>query len=150
MVSSKTDSMIERKPRAPVLRAKANWAIERKADGKNSNSMPSMPNNTWYCFTKAFLGSVKISIIAASSNSLKVVMTGKRPINSGIKPNLIKSSGSTVLNNSPTDLPSSLLTTSAPKPMPPFSERRRMIFSKPSNAPPQINKILVVSTSMNS
>ncbi len=38
------------------------------------------------------------------------------------------------------------LRTSAPKPIPLFSERLRMIFSRPSNAPPHTNRILVVST----
>ena len=41
---------------------------------------------------------------------------------------------------------SSRLFTSAPKPMPAFSERLRMTFSRPSKAPPQMNRMLVVST----
>ncbi len=40
--------------------------------------------------------------------------------------------------------------TSAPKPMPLFSERLRMTFSRPSNAPPQMNRMFVVSTCTNS
>jgi hypothetical protein len=35
--------------------------------------------------------------------------------------------------------------TVAPKPMPDFSERFWITFSRPSNAPPQMNRMLVVS-----
>ena len=47
------------------------------------------------CFVKEFLGSVNILINASSSNCSRVVITGSLPMNSGIKPNLIKSSGLT-------------------------------------------------------
>ena len=47
-------------------------------------------------------------------------------------------------------LRSSGLATSAPKPMPVLAVRWRMIFSRPSNAPPQMNRMLVVSTCTNS
>ena len=43
-----------------------------------------------------------------------------------------------------------LLWTSAPKPIPFLSSRRSMIFSRPSKAPPQIKRILLVSMGMNS
>ena len=114
------------------------------AEGRISRSTPSMPSNLLYCFTKAFFGSVKICINASSVSSAKVAMTGIRPINSGMMPNFIKSSGSTSLNTS-VMLRWALLLTNAPKPMPDASVRFSMTFSKPENAPPQINKILVVS-----
>ena len=138
-------SKIERNPRAPVLRAMAFLAIAANAPGRTSNSDPSIPSKAWYCLTKAFLGSVRICTNAVSSNWVKVANTGKRPISSGIKPNLIKSSGSTSFNSSPIAR-SSLPATSALKPMPDLAVRCWITFSKPSNAPPQINKILVVST----
>ena len=53
-----------------------------------------------------------LSLIHISS---RVTTTGTRPINSGIRPNLIKSSGITSFRISPTFL-SSLTETSAPKP----------------------------------
>jgi len=56
----------------------------------------------------------------------------------GKSPYLMRSSGSTVLRISLMSLPFFRLLTSAPKPMPLFSERLRMIFSRPSNAPPQM------------
>jgi hypothetical protein len=43
-----------------------------------------------------------------------------------------------------------LLFTLAPKPMPVFSVRSVMTFSSPSNAPPQMNRMFVVSTWMKS
>ncbi len=109
-----------------------------------------MSNRRLYCLVNAFLGSTRIFINAASSRDSSVATAGKRPTNSGIKPNLIRSSGSTSRNTSPTARASSLLFTSAPNPMPPFSERRRITLSRPSNAPPQMNRILVVSSCTNS
>ena len=42
-------------------------------------------------------------------------------------------------------LRSDLDLTEAPKPMPDFSDRLAMTFSSPSKAPPQMNRMLVVS-----
>ncbi|CFW29922.1 Uncharacterised protein [Bordetella pertussis] len=71
--------------------------------------------------------------------------TGRRPTSSGIRPNLIKSSGSASLKSSPTPR-SDLARTAAENPMPDFSVRSRMTFSRPSKAPPTMNRMLVVST----
>ena len=146
MRSSRVCSSIERKPRAPVLRASAFFAMALSACGLASSSTPSMLNSFWYCLIRAFLGSVRICMSAFSSSSSRVATTGKRPTNSGIRPNLMRSSGSTPLSTSLIALPLVRLRTSAPKPIPDFSERPRMIFSSPSNAPPQMNRMFVVST----
>ena len=83
---------------------------------------------------------------ASSSNSLNGATTGKRPINSGIKPYFIKSSGSTCLNKSVNVALSFSLLISAPKPMAVATLVRFSItLSKPANAPPQINRIFDVS-----
>src|SRR6516225_1855646 len=77
-----------------------------------------------------------MSIKAFSSRSSKVATTGKRPTNSGIKPNFSRSSGSTSFSTSPVRR-SSGPRTSAPKPMAePFLPRWAMIFSSPEKAPP--------------
>ena len=78
--------------------------------------------------------------------------TGKRPINSGINPYLTKSCGSTCLNNSLIcAVFSDLDLTAAPNPIPvPFCARCSITLSRPANAPPQINRILEVSTCKNS
>src|SRR5438128_2126081 len=125
MMSSSTCSMIERKPRAPVFRARALLAIACSACCLISRSTPSMPNSFWYCLMRAFFGSVRIWISACSSSSSSVATTGKRPTNSGISPYLIRSSGSTVRSTSLMSLAFFRLRTSAPKPMPLFSERLR-------------------------
>ena len=78
----------------------------------------------------------------ASSSSSKVATTGKRPTNSGIKPYLIKSSGSTSFNDCQNGFFIFFAMTSAEKPIPDFSDDARITLSKPANAPPQINKIL--------
>src|SRR5262245_48538641 len=73
----------------------------------------------------------------------------KAPTNSGIRPYLSKSSGSISRNISPCFLSSGVMTL-APKPIEPGRLRAEMIFSRPVNAPPHTNRILVVSTCRNS
>ncbi len=150
MVSSRTFSKIERRPRAPVLRSSAFLATARRAESSNTRSTSSILKRYWYWRVNAFLGSVRICISASSSSSSSVAITGRRPINSGIKPNLTRSAGSTWRNSSASFLVSSLLFTSAVKPIPPFSWRCCTIFSNPEKAPPQINRTFEVSTWINS
>ena len=100
IVSSRTCSRIERRPRAPVLRASALVATAPSAPGRTSSSTPSMRNRRWYCLISAFLGATRISISAFSSSSSSAATTGMRPTNSGIRPYLIRSSGSTALSRS--------------------------------------------------
>ena len=75
-------------------------------------------------------------------------ITGKRPIISGMIPNFIKSSGRTLWIKSLNTGLSFLVLTFAPKPIPLLSvfKRLAMISSMPTNAPPTMNNILVVST----
>jgi len=64
------------------------------------------------------LGWVRMSFSEASSRSSSVVMTGRRPTNSGIRPYLSRSSGSTSRKISPCFLSSGAMTL-APKPIEP-------------------------------
>ena len=146
MVSSRAFSTIERKPRAPVLRSMAFLAMASSASCVKVISAPSMSNKYLYCLTKAFFGSVRICTKASSSSSCSAASTGKRPISSGIRPNLIKSSGSTCCSKSELRRLSSFELTSALKPIPPFSVRCWMTLSSPANAPPTMIKMLLVST----
>ena len=150
ITSSKTDSKIERKPRAPVLRSVALRAIALKASSRKSISTSSISKSLAYCLVYAFLGSVNIRTSASSSSSSRVASTGNRPTNSGIKPYRTRSSGSTVLRVSPRFFLLLSETTVAPKPIPLLAERSRMTLSSPAKAPPQMNKILEVSTCRNS
>jgi hypothetical protein len=90
----------------------------------------------------AFFGSVRICTSASSSSSSSVATTGRRPTNSGIRPYLIRSSGSTSRSSCADVLRSSSAFHLGEKPMPLFSERLRMIFSRPAKAPPQMNRML--------
>ena len=142
---------MERRPRAPVLRAIAFLAIASSASSRNSRSTPSRLNSAWYCLVRAFFGSLRIWIRASSLSSFNVATTGRRPMNSGIRPNLIRSSGSTCASSSPSLALSDFAFTVAPKPIPePVSTRWEITLSRPANAPPQINRILEVSTCKNS
>ena len=138
--------MIDRKPLAPVLRFSDFFAMANSASVRISRSAPSIEKIFLYCFTREFFGSIRICINASSLSSSNVANTGRRPTNSGIKPNLIKSSGSTLFKTRLASFAIFLGLTSAPKPMPLLSERSLMIFSNPSNAPPQMNRMLLVST----
>ena len=128
----------------------ANLAMIAKASGKNSSLVSSIENNFWYCFTKAFFGSVSILISASWFNSFKDETTGILPTNSGIKPYFIRSSGSTLSKISPRSLLSSFSRTSAIKPIPDLLVLYWMTLSNPEKAPPHMNSIFEVSTWINS
>src|SRR5512135_2228938 len=99
MVSSRMASIIERRPRAPVLRSIALRAMAPSASSASVRSIDSISNSRWYCLTSAFFGCVRISLSEGSSRSSSVATTGRRPTNSGIRPYLSRSSGSTARRN---------------------------------------------------
>src|SRR5215467_6468754 len=125
MVSSRIPSMIERRPRAPVLRSMALRAMAPSASSASVRSIDSISNSRWYCFTSAFLGWVRMSLSEGSSRSSSVATTGRRPTNSGIRPYFKRSSGSTSRKISPA-LRSSGARTLALKPIEAFGERGRI------------------------
>ena len=84
-------SIIDLSPLAPVFCETANFAISFNASSFISNLTPSIFISDTNCLTIAFLGSVIIRINISSSNSLRVVITGSLPMNSGIIPNFNKS-----------------------------------------------------------
>ena len=110
--------MMERSPRAPVLRSIAFLAMAPSASSVTVRSIPSISNSCRYCLSSAFLGSVRMSLSEASSRSSSVATTGRRPTNSGIRPYLSRSSGSTSRKISPCFLSSGAMTL-APKPIEP-------------------------------
>ena len=151
MVSSNTASTMDLRPRAPVLRSIALRAMAFRASSRNSSSTSSRANNAAYCLVSAFFGSFRIWMRAASSSSVRVATTGRRPMNSGMRPYLIRSSGSTLAKFSLKVALAFLDLTSAPKPMPvPLTERCSITLSRPAKAPPQMKRILEVSTCRNS
>src|SRR3954468_19434295 len=78
MVSSRMPSMIERSPRAPVLRSMALRAMALSASSASVRLIDSISNSRWYCFTSAFLGWVRMSLKEGSSRSSSVATTGSR------------------------------------------------------------------------
>src|SRR5580658_7723588 len=144
MGSSSMPSMIERRPRAPVLRSIALQAMAPSASSAKVRSMLSISNSRWYCLTRAFFGSSRMRLSVGSSRSPRVATTGRRPTNSGIRPYFNRSSGSTSRKISPV-LRSSGPATMAPKPIEVERPRAEMIFSRPPKAPPHTNRMLVVS-----
>src|SRR5918996_2977233 len=149
MISSMTSSRIARRPRAPVPRLSASRTMAATASSVNLRRTFSRSKYFWYCLMIAFFGSLRMRTSAGSSRSCKVATTGSRPTNSGMRPYLRRSSGWIIASRSPTRRSSRLLI-SAPKPMPERPTRDSMILSSPTNAPPQMNSTLEVSTWMNS
>ena len=142
-------SIIERNPLAPVFLSIAFSTIAFKASSSNSNSTPSISNNFVYCFTNAFFGSFNIFIKASLSKSFSVATIGSLPINSGISPNFNKSCGNNSWNISYLFM-SFGLSIFVPKPIAFWPVLSFIIFSKPSKAPPHINKIFSVFICINS
>ena len=82
-------------------------------------------------------------------NSFSATLMGSRPTNSGIRPNFTKSSGMVWFKSS-AFWSSESISTDAPKPTVCWWMRASTVLSRPTKAPPQINKILVVSISISS
>ena len=101
MMSRITSSMIVRRARAPVERVMASSAIACRASSVNCRSTPSYSKNLRYCLISAFFGSVRIWTSASWSRARRVATTGRRPMNSGIRPYLSRSSGMTCWSMSP-------------------------------------------------
>ena len=100
MVCCNTFSQMARRPRAPVFCSTALWAMAWSDSAVKVSLQPSISNMRWYCLTRAFLGCVRIGMRSSSDRPRVWVMTGTRPTNSGIMPNLCKSSGNTLLSSS--------------------------------------------------
>ena len=88
-------------------------------------------------------------IRSSRSRASRETVIGTRPINSGIIPNFTKSCGSASFRSSLIFLSFSPAS-SALNPMEPRSIRFSIIRSIPSKAPPQINRMLVVSIGISS
>ena len=84
-------SITLRRPRAPVSRLSVSRATSRSASSVKVSCAPSSKNSCSYCFKIAFFGSVKMRTSASSSSACSVVITGRRPTSSGIRPNLTRS-----------------------------------------------------------
>ena len=135
--------MIVRSPRAPVLRFAAPRAAAWSASGVICISTLSSARNFWYCLTIAFFGSVRMRMRSPSSSAWRGTTTGSRPTNSGMSPYFSRSSGMTCSRIAEVSLV--LSRSVAPKPIVFLPTRASTIFSRPSNAPPQTNRMFVVS-----
>ena len=149
IVFNSKDSIIDLNPLAPVFLFIAFFAISKIASSLNVNFVFSNSKSLLYCFINEFFGSFKILTNEPSSSSSKVANIGILPTNSGISPYLIKSSGSKFFISSP-DGWSWKCFTFAPKPIEVSEPLLAITLSNPEKAPPQINKMLVVSTCKNS
>jgi hypothetical protein len=97
--------------------------------------------------SRACFGSLRIDTRSSMLKSDALAITGSRPINSGISPNFIKSSDSTLRRGS-FKSSSSAAFTNLSNPIEPFLPILSCTtLSKPTKAPEQINRIFVVSIS---
>ena len=95
---------------------------------------------------KLFLISVRILINSVKVSSSSAIVVVKRPINSGIIPKRVKSSGVIFFKL----IGSFLDRTTDPNPMADTPVLLRIISSNPTKAPPAMNSMFFVSTSINS
>ena len=139
-----------RRPRAPVPRSRAWSATAASASSVNSSSTSSNSKNFWYCLTSAFLGSTRIS------DERLLVEVGHRADDRQAADELgDQAELEEVLRAAPA-------AKSSPRSARSDADARRrsrcpcvpmrlsMILSMPANAPPQMNRMLVVSIWMNS
>ena len=98
MASSKRDSIIPLNPRAPIPRDIAIPQIIRNAGVVNRISTPEYPKSASYCFESAPRTSVRTRMRSVMFRGFNDVIVGRRPVNSGIKPYLIKSGSKNCLN----------------------------------------------------
>mmetsp|Transcript_1737 Transcript_1737/g.6111 ORF Transcript_1737/g.6111 Transcript_1737/m.6111 type:complete len:246 (-) Transcript_1737:1529-2266(-) len=167
IASSKSCSTTARRPLAPVLRSIARVAMVRKAVSVTWSGTPCSSKIFATCFRMESLGSVKMRIRCSSSKPHSGIMIGKRPTNSGISPNFMRSPGLTDFSAgvvAPRGAPATLL-------LPPpvlarlgasslpadddllnpsvFGCRRESTSSSmPTNAPPTTNRMFCVFSSM--
>ena len=78
-------------PRAPIPLAAAFSQIILSAGVVNRISTPEYPKSASYCFASAPRTSVKTRMRSAVERGLRAVIVGRREVNSGIKPYLIRS-----------------------------------------------------------
>src|SRR6478752_2845683 len=148
ITSRSASSTIDRSARAPVLRSSATAAAARRAPSVNTSSTLSSWRNFWNWRVTAFFGSTRTRLRSSTVSGESVTITGSRPMNSGIRPNLSRSSGisfSMIFARS-----TLVIVPSAPKPIERLPTRSSTIFSSPSKAPPQMNSTFVVSIWMKS
>ena len=145
MISSMKSSIIARSARAPTFFSFALRAIACNAPSSKTRSTSSIASSFLYCFKIAFFGSCKMRTSISSVKASSENRIGRRPKNSGIIPNL-RTSSTVTLHNRFSSL-SYLSFKSALKPMEAsLFSRSLMISSSSGNAPPQINRIFLVST----
>jgi hypothetical protein len=130
----------------PVLRASARFGdgLEGRRDGF-PDPTPSMASSLAYCLTSAFLGSVRICTSASSREfgqgghhrHTAHQFGNQAELDQVLRLHVLEDLGQAALRLA--------LDTLAPKPMPEDWVRLSMTFSRPENAPPQMNKMLVVS-----
>ena len=78
-----------------MFRSMALSATASSASGVNSRSTSSYSISFLYCFTRAFLGSVRIFTKSSRVRLLREAITGRRPTSSGMMPNFSRSWGCT-------------------------------------------------------
>ena len=142
--------MMARRPRAPDFRAWAFSAMRRIAVSVKRSFTFSNLRSFWYCLTRAFLGSVSTWMRSSTPSGSITATTGRRPMNSGMSPNLSRSSVLTCLSRprrcsmlSGSVRPSIGCSRANPTDRRPM--RCSMMRSRPSKLPPTMNRMFFVS-----
>ena len=86
-----TSSRIFLSPLAPVSSSIARSATALRDSGVNSSFTPSIARSPVYWFTSESHGSVRIRKSSSFPSGLTLVIIGRRPMNSGMSPNSLRS-----------------------------------------------------------
>ena len=142
--------MIDRRPRAPVLRAIARLAMALSASSVKVSCVSSSSNSRWYCLTSAFFGCgqdrdqrVLVQILERrddrqAADEFRDQAELQQVLGLELAEHLAHAAGVVVLDVG--------AEADGRLPLP----RCAMIFSSPAKAPPQMKRMLVVSTCRNS
>lgn len=144
-----TSSRIFLSPLAPVPSSIARSATALRDSGVNSSFTPSIARSPVYWFTSESHGSVRIRKSSSFPSGLTLVIIGRRPMNSGMSPNSLRSHGCTRESNSPlhfAPVPSEFPGPENPIRFLPAPSLRATMSSRPTKAPDAMKRMSEVFT----
>ena len=148
--SSRISSRIERSPRAPVSRSSARSAIEPSASSAKCSSMPSKLKKRWNCLTSALRGSLQDADQVVARELVDRRDHGQAADELRDQPVVHEVLGQHLLEHLAGVLV--LVRVDRPRRSPRrwLPMRRSITLSRSANAPPQMNRMFVVSIVRNS
>mmetsp|Transcript_24015 Transcript_24015/g.70786 ORF Transcript_24015/g.70786 Transcript_24015/m.70786 type:complete len:202 (-) Transcript_24015:321-926(-) len=139
-------STMDRRLRAPVCRSSALRAMVSRAPWEKRRSRPSARKRRAYCLSSAERGRLSTCTSSFSPREWSLASTGNLPRNSGRKPKETRSSTVGCSRSTCAARAAESGRAAAPNPICLTARRSSITLSRPLKAPPQMNRMLVVST----